>query len=113
MSLHNPTIQESVENDPQPSAVDVSEETPEMRQKRDRELGMELFGTSHSALHAPEHKLLTSSPMIPARQDHHSTISKVNLTLHLDDIDMLESSWALKSPEQMDLDELEDLFTGF
>jgi hypothetical protein len=113
MSLHNPTIQESVEGDRHEPVVEVSEETPEMRQKRDRELGMELFGTSHSELQAPEQKLLSSSPMIPARQYHHSTVSKMNLTLQLDDIDMLESSWTLKSPEQMDIDELEDLFTGF
>lgn len=113
MSLRNPTIQESVESDRQAPVVEVSEETPEMRQKRDRELGMELFGTSHSGLQAPDQKHLISSPMIPARPDHHSTMTKMNLTLHLDDIDMFESSWTLKSPEQMDIDELEDLFTGF
>lgn len=113
MSLRNPTIQASVEGDRPVPVVEVSDETPEMRQTRDRELGMELFGTSHSELQAPEQKLLSSSPMIPARQDHHSTMTKMNLTLQLDDIDMFESSWTLQSPEQMDIDELDDLFTGF
>jgi hypothetical protein len=113
MSLHNPTIQTSVEVNRTELSVEVSEETPEQRQKRDRELGLELFGQSHPSLHVPEQKPFLSSPMIQARQEPQSSVAKINLGLHLNDVDMIESSWAMTSPEQMDVDELDMLFTGF
>ncbi len=113
MSLHNPTVQASIEVDNKPSIIEASEETPEQRQKRDRELGLALFGQSHQALHVPEQKVLASSPMIQAKPDHHPTAAKVNLSLDLDDIEMGVASWSMMSPEQIDVDDLDEMFMGF
>ncbi|KIV97632.1 hypothetical protein PV10_01355 [Exophiala mesophila] len=113
MSLRSPTVQESVEIDEKLRSVELVEETPEVSQKRDRELGLELFGHTNSHIHVPEQKVLGSSPMIHAKPDLSSHLSKPNLSLQLEELDIIESSWALKSPEQMDIDELDDLFTGF
>jgi hypothetical protein len=114
MSLNNPTVQASVEVDEKVQSGEVTEETPEQRQKRDRELGLELFGQSHASLHVPEQKVLSSSPMIEATPDHQQPINaKMNLSLQLDDIEMGEASWPIMSPEQIDLDELDTLFLGF
>jgi hypothetical protein len=109
LSLQNPTIQASVEVSGQVQTADVTDETPEMQHKIDRELGMELFGHAHTGLHAPEQKLFSSSPMIQAKQEQ---ISRP-LTLQLDDIEMTEAAWTQMSPEQIDVDELDSLFTGF
>ncbi|KAJ9610324.1 hypothetical protein H2200_005101 [Cladophialophora chaetospira] len=113
MSLHNPIIQASIEVEQKPPVAEVTEETPEQRQKHDRELGLALFGQSHQALHIPEQKLVTSSPMIQAKPDHHPTVAKVNLSLDLDDIELGVASWSMMSPEQIDVDELDEMFTGF
>ncbi|KIX03157.1 uncharacterized protein Z518_06708 [Rhinocladiella mackenziei CBS 650.93] len=113
MSLHNHIVQPSVEVDERVQPVEVSEETPEQRQKRDRELGLALFGQSHPGLHAPGEKHVSGSPMIPARQDHQNAMIKMNVTLQLDDVEMGDASWTLMSPEQIDVDELDTLFTGF
>lgn len=113
MSLHNPTVQVSIEVDERVTSIDVSEETPEQRQKRDRDLGLALFGPSHSGLHVLEQKPFTSSPMMPARQDHQATMAKMNLTIQLDDIEMGEAAWSMMSPEQIEVDELDEMFTGF
>lgn len=111
MSLHSHPVQPSVEVDA--TMVEVAEETPEQRQRRDRELGMELFGQSHPGLNLPEQKLFSSSPMIQARQDHPSTMERMDIPLHFDDFDMGEPSWAMMSPEKIDIDDLDVLFTGF
>lgn len=117
-SLHNRPVQESVEvEDKGPQVVgqlvEASEETPEQRQKRDRELGMELFGQALPSLHPPEQKLFSSSPMIAARQDQPNTMAKMEPSSQLDDIEMGESSWSMISPEPIEVDELDTLFTGF
>ncbi|KAJ9503063.1 hypothetical protein LTR99_007063 [Exophiala xenobiotica] len=111
MSLHNLTVKPSVEVEEK--NTEVIEETPEQRQKRDRELGMELFGQSHPGLHVPEQKLFSSSPMIQARHDHSSATARMDLALRLDDIDMGEAAWTMTSPEQIEVDELDVLFSGF
>jgi hypothetical protein len=113
MSLHNPTVQASIELNEKPPGAEVSEETPEQRQKRDRELGLALFGQSHQALHIPEQKVLASSPMIHAKPDHHVIGAKVNLSLDLDDIEMGVASWSMMSPEQIDVEDLDEMFMGF
>ncbi|EXJ87729.1 hypothetical protein A1O1_04654 [Capronia coronata CBS 617.96] len=113
MSLHHHIVQESVEIEDSLPTVEASEETPEQRQKRDRELGMELFGPIHPSLQVLEQKLFSSSPMIPARQDHPAPMAKMDTSLPLDDIEMGEASWSMMSPEQIDVDELDTLFTGF
>ncbi|KIW65982.1 hypothetical protein PV04_08195 [Phialophora macrospora] len=112
-SLHNPTIQASIELNEKQSIAEVSDETPEQRQKRDRELGLALFGQSHQALHIPEQKVLASSPMIHAKLDHHASGAKINLSLDLDDIEMGVASWSMMSPEQIDVEDLDEMFMGF
>ncbi|KIW84117.1 hypothetical protein Z517_03364 [Fonsecaea pedrosoi CBS 271.37] len=113
MSLHNPIVQASIEVDEKTPAVEVSEETPEQRQNRDRELGFALFGQSHQALHVPEQKLFSSSPMIQAKPDHQAPVTKTNLTLDLDGIEMGVAAWSMMSPEQIDVEELDEMFMGF
>ena len=113
MSLHNPTVQVSIEVAEKLPVVEVSEETPEQRLRRDRELGLALFGQSHQALHVQEQKLLGSSPMLLAKPDHHAIIAKRNLSLDLDEIETGVASWNLMSPEQIDVEDLDEMFMGF
>ncbi|KAL2431399.1 hypothetical protein ABEF95_007691 [Exophiala dermatitidis] len=113
VSLQNRTVQQSVEGDENVQVVEASEETPEQRQKRDRELGMELFGQTHPSLQVPEQKLFSSSPMIQAKQDPPATFAKMDLGLQMEDVQMGEASWSTMSPEQIDLDELDTLFSDF
>ena len=113
MSLHNPTVQVSIESAEKPAVVEVSEETPEQRLKRDRELGLALFGHTNQALHVPDQKQLASSPMIQAKPDHQAPVAKVNLTLDMDDIETGVASWTLMSPEHIDVEDLDEMFMGF
>ena len=86
------------------------DETPEQQQNRDRNLAYALFGNLHSGLHVTEQKTLASSPMMPPKSDHQA---KVALTLKLDDIEMSDAQYAMRSPETIDVDELDNMFTGF
>lgn len=104
MSLQGPPPQPSVEVVQQP--ITEEDETPEQQQKKDRLLAYSLFG----GLHVPEQKALGSSPLIAPKADHHS---KMALTLNLDDVEMSDAQYAMRSPETIDVDELESLFTGF
>jgi hypothetical protein len=113
MSLHNPTVHASVEVEAKPTIIEVAEETPEQRLKRDRELGLALFGHGHQSLQLPDQKVMTSSPMIHAKPDHTAAITKGNLTLDLDDIEIGVASWSMMSPEQIDVEELDEMFMGF
>lgn len=109
MSLHNPIIQASVEIE----QIQISEETPEQGHRRDQELGYELFGQSHSNLPIPEQKIFTSSPMIQPRNDNHTVINKMNFNLSLDDIEMADANWSMMSPENIDVEEIDLLFSEY
>jgi hypothetical protein len=112
MSLLQP-VQASVEVEGKPQVPAVSEETPEQRQKRDRELGLALFGQGNQALAVPDQKVFSSSPMIQAKPDQQAAITKTTLTLDLDDIEMSVASWNIMSPELIDVEDLDEMFTGF
>jgi len=112
-SLHHPSVQASVETEEHTILVEVSEETPEQRQRRDQELGYELFGQSHSSLQVSEPKMYASSPMIQARPDHHAALAKLNLSIQFGDIETDEAAWSVMSPETIEVDELDTLFSDF
>ena len=107
MSLQGPPPQATIEIEP--ATIPEEDETPEQQQHKDRNLAYALFGNSHPGLHVPEQKGLASSPMMPPKSDHQA---KVALTLNIDDVEMSDT-YAMRSPETIDVDELESMFTGF
>lgn len=75
------------------------EESPEQGQKRDREL---LFGHLH------HDQRFGSSPMIKG----HEKSLQID-TMQIDDVEMGFASWNLTSPESIDVEDLEMMFTGY
>lgn len=117
MSMNESTIHTSIEvtmdqgNRPQ---MEVIEETAEMTHRRDQELGYELFGHAHGTLTVPNHPTLLSSPMMVAKDDHAANVKKVTALvtdIGLQDVEM--TSWELRCPENVELDELDGMFSGF
>jgi hypothetical protein len=115
MSLHEPVVKVSVEVlDEQDMADEPMEETPEMTHKKDQELGYELFGHSHRSLDGPTQRILASSPMIQPRDTSVvETVKHVDHAHQQEDVEMGEGSWELDSPENVELDELDGMFSGF
>jgi hypothetical protein len=117
MSMNEPTIHTSIEvvmEQGNHQRMEVIEETAEMTHRRDQELGYELFGHAHGALAAPNQPTLLSSPMIVAKDDHAANVKKVTALvtdIGLQDVEM--TNWELRSPENVDLDELDGMFSGF
>ena len=114
MSLHQPNVQIEVQPsiEIEDSTTQEVEETPEVRQRRDQELGFELFGHSHPGLVIPAK--IASSPMIPPRQDQSSIdLKQLNLNVHQEDVEMEEAGWKMMSPEDIEVEDLDTLFTGF
>ena len=105
MSLQGPPVQVSVE---MVHDIIVEEDTPEQQQIKDHKLAQDLFGQTH--LHVQDQKAFNSSPMMPPKQDLHT---KLNLTLNLDDVDMSDAHMSIMSPEMIDVDELDSMFTGY
>ena len=116
LSVNDPTPQPSVEvtmHGTGSTPLPPVEETAELRQKRDQELGYELFGHAHTALVVPQQGAL-NSPMIPPREDHRASAKKaVTIVTDMDSLDADLSRWELRSPENVELDELDGMFTGF
>jgi hypothetical protein len=115
MSLHEPAVKVSVEgSDEQDMADEPVEETPEVTHRKDQELGYELFGHSHRSLEVPSQSTLTSSPMIHPRDvSVVEAVKKVDNAHQQEDVEMGEGSWELDSPENVELDELDGMFSGF
>ena len=105
MSLQQPQLATSIE-EPQ-RMVEPMEETPEMRHRRDQELGYELFGHGHPGLQVLGQKAMASSPMLQPRQEH---LRKLQVTFDFDDVDMDETRFDLMSPESIEIDDLDDMF---
>lgn len=113
MSLRDPSPGISSETDDQ--EAEAQEETPELRQRRDQELGYELFGHSHPEVIMQTHRFMTS-PMIHPRHDQlGSTVTKMSLSIQIDDVEMEDSDreWKMMSPESIEVEELDTLFSGF
>ena len=116
MSLHEPVVHVSVEVTEEQSMHDEPvEETPEMTHRKDQELGYELFGQAHGALDVPNQRILTSSPTMQPRHGSvvETVVKKANVASQQEDVEMGECSWELDSPENVELDELDGMFTGF
>lgn len=117
LSLNEPTIHTSVEVSGDQAGnqqMDVIEETAEMTHRKDQELGYELFGHAHGALAVPTQTALLSSPMIVAEDQHAADSKKVTslvTDISLQDVEM--TNWELRSPEHVELDELDGMFSGF
>ena len=117
MSLNERVIHTSIEISTEPATnpqMEVIEETAEMTHRRDQELGYELFGHAHRPVAAPHHPALLSSPMIVAKDDHAANVKKVTALvtdIGLEDVEM--TNWELRSPENVELDELDGMFCGF
>lgn len=116
MSLNEAIIHTSIEvtvAEASHQPMEVIEETAEMTQRRDQELGYELFGHAHGAVAVP-HPHLLGSPMMMAKDDHAANVKKVTALvtdIALEDAEM--SNWGLRSPENVELDELDGMFSGF
>lgn len=126
--LNNPPPQPAVSISEPTKLVSVSEETPEQRYRRDQELGMELFGsysTGSLQVIADKHNLaVASSPMIYPKSDHHhnhqvksviiattTTGADLDMDMEMDLGDAHE--WKMMVPENIDVEELDVLFTDF
>jgi hypothetical protein len=103
MSLQAP--QPSVEVDQ--SAILEDDETPEQQHNRDQKLADALFGFER--LQANQ-KALGSSPMILPKAD---VLAKHHPVLILDDIEMGDFHDNLLSPEMVDVDELDSMFSDY
>jgi hypothetical protein len=106
-------IQPSVELVPDCSRDET--ETPEQQHSRNQTLAYALFGNDR--LQAPSHytlnKALGSSPMIQPKPDTLATKGMQPLLI-LDDVTMTgDYVDTLLSPEMIDVDELETMFTGY
>jgi hypothetical protein len=117
MSLNEPTIHTSIEVTMQQTSsqhMEVIEESAEMTHRRDQEWGYELFGHAHGTTAVPTHPALLSSPMIIPKDDHAANVKKVTALvtdIALQDVEM--TNWELRSPENVELDELDGMFSGF
>jgi len=100
-----------------PAADEPAEETAEMTRRKDQELGYELFGHSHGALDVPGQRALgITSPMMQARHARAGTdgLPKKGGPVPMDeDVEMAGGAWELDSPEDVELEELDGLFTDF
>ena len=122
MSLDDMNVRESKEVDitvtKNLNALQV-EETEEEKAKRNSEAAAALFGGHHSREQGPSLSMM-SSPLVKPVVGHikHETASEV------EDVEMEGSvsilgdtgfsfNWDIKKPENVDLDELDDLFGGF
>lgn len=105
MSLQSAAPQPTVEIDQ--SAIMEADETPEQQHKRDEKLADALFG--YERLQANQ-KALGSSPMMLPKPD---ALAKPHPVLILDDIDMADVHDTLLSPEMIDVDELDSMFSGY
>lgn len=105
MSLQGAAPQPSVEVDQ--SALMEEDETPEQQHNQDQNLAYALFGNER--LHA-QSKALGSSPMILPKSD---ALGKPHPVLILDDIEMGDVHDNLLSPETIDVDELDSMFSGY
>ena len=117
LSLNEPIVHTSVEvtgDRASNQQLEVIEETAEMTRRKDEELGYELFGHANGALTLPTRTALASSPMIVAKDDHAVNMKRVTALvtdIGLQDVDM--ANWELGSPENVELDELDGMFSGF
>jgi len=105
MSLQSAIPQPSVEVDR--SAITEEDETPEQQHNRDQNLAYALFGNERLQAHQ---KALGSSPMIQPKPE---AMAKPHPILILDDINMIDGHDNLLSPEVIDVDELDSMFTGY
>lgn len=105
MSLQSAAPQPSVEVDR--SALMEEDETPEQQHNRDQTLADSLFGNER--LQANQ-KTFGSSPMIQPKADVHV---KSHPVLFLDDIEMGDTHDNLLSPECIDVDELDSMFSDY
>ena len=114
MSLHEPVVEVSIEvSENQNRSEDPVEETAEVTQRKDQELGYELFGHAHGVLSTSTQRMIESSPMIQPRHLHimETVMKKIEPPQH--DVEMAEGPWDMDSPEDVELDELDGLFSGY
>lgn len=121
MSLSNEIVHPSTESEGQPrdGAAEISQETAEQTHRRDQELGLALFGHADPALSIPAITAVTSSPMIqPQKMVTHIEVKKEHqlattiVDVGLKDVEM-PNAWELQSPEDVELGELDGLFSDF
>ena len=122
MSLDDTNIRQSTEigSHAVQDSVDMQmEETEEEKAKRNREVAAALFGSHHE--HTPVGSSVLSSPMVKAL--HANSLAGVKKE-DTEDVEMREtvsilgenvfgSNWDIKEPENVELDELDDLLGGF
>jgi hypothetical protein len=116
MSLHELAVKVSIEASEEQGFDDEPvEETPEMTRRKDQELGYELFGHTRMELSVPSQTILTSSPMMQPRHVSgvETVVKKAEIINQQEDVEMGEGSWELDSPENVELDELDGMFSGF
>lgn len=114
MSLNDTIVHPSTETADEPVRM---EEMIDVTNRRDQDFGFELFGQSNNALATSASSVMLSSPMMQPRetQMYHGARKGgdiINLDISVKDVEMT-GAWELKSPENVELDELDRLFSGF
>lgn len=122
MSLGDMDIRQSKEVDTTVTknlSVLQVEETEEEKAKRNSEAAAALFGSQHSREHGPTMGLM-SSPLAKPVVGHirHETPREVEDVVMEGSVSIFGDTgfslnWDIKKPENVDLDELDDLFGGF
>ena len=89
-------------------------ETAEQRHRRDQELGFALFGHGNVPLSIPAVPNVTASPVVqPQKMVMHVEVRKEHqLTTTIVDVEMA-NTWDMRSPEDVELGELDGLFSDF
>ena len=122
MSLNDGVVHPSTETDGQPP-VEHTSETAEQTRRRDQELGLELFGQGNATMHVVLPSNITSSPMIApqkltthieVKKEHQLTTTTTTIfDIDFKDIEMANNSWEMRSPEDIEIGELDGLFSDF
>ena len=136
MSLNNDdTVRPSTETADGQSRTDgpaeSTSETAEQTSRRDQELGFELFGQQDNGAITHPTAMIASSPMIApqklsthveVKKEYHlsnsssATLNATSVSVDVDfkDIEMMNTStWDMQSPEDVEIGELDGLFSGF
>ncbi|RMZ77320.1 hypothetical protein DV737_g4440, partial [Chaetothyriales sp. CBS 132003] len=87
------------------------DETPEQQRSRDLKLAYDLFGPAH--VRVQDSKAFAASPMMAPKE--HDSANKMSLMiLNIDhDMEMSDDCLTIMSPEMIDVDELDSMFTDY
>ncbi|RMZ82767.1 hypothetical protein DV738_g1660, partial [Chaetothyriales sp. CBS 135597] len=94
--------------------VPDEDETPEQQSTRDQKLAYDLFGSAHVSVQ--DSKAFATSPMMAPKESSMAnklSLMMLNIDSDGDDMEMSDDYLSIMSPEMIDVDELDSMFTDF